>query len=67
MASVQTILKAWSDRLTDLLQRELTKHAEFDESGRKVLQTGRKHGGKRSSFSFPTVFSKDLYNERFKI
>ena len=40
---------------------------KFDESGRNVFKTGRKHCWKRRNCSlgaispFPTVFSKDLY------
>ena len=47
-------------------------NSKFDEKGKKVLQTGRKHCGKRENCSlraispFPTEFSKDLYGRQLK-
>ena len=45
---------------------------KFDENGKNVIRTGKKHSGKRRNRSlqaispFPTVFSKDLYCRHVK-
>ena len=45
---------------------------KFEETGRKTIQMGRKHCGKRRNCSlraispFPTVFSKDMYCRHVK-
>ena len=56
----------WQILDSSKLKQCTDKNLKFYENGRKVLQTGRKHCGKRRNCSsqaispFPTVFSKDL-------
>ena len=61
-----------NDKFLIQLKKFADDNFKFDETGRKSIQTGRKHCGKRRNCSlraispFSTVFSKDLHCRRVK-